>query len=73
MSQRKKVDPKMNIVELLELYPELGPILTYEYGLYCINCIIADFDNLENGAKIHGIEDEDLEDMLAHLEEIINE
>lgn len=68
----QKIDLDLPITELLELYPELAPVLTYEYGLYCINCIIADFDTLRNGAELHGIDGKYLEQMILHLESIIN-
>ncbi|MBE0573564.1 DUF1858 domain-containing protein [Candidatus Dojkabacteria bacterium] len=58
--------------ELVQKYPELVEPLTYDYGLHCVNCMIADFDTLQEGAVIHGIEGEDFEDMIKDLEEIIN-
>ncbi len=72
MQKRKKIDTKMPMAQLLELYPELASVLSYEYGLYCINCYIAEFDNLEEGAKLHGIDGEYFTEMITHLESIIN-
>ena len=69
---RKKVNVKENIIGLLNEYPELAPVLTYEYGLYCLNCIIADFDTIEQGAKLHGITGKYYDEMIQHLESIIN-
>jgi hybrid cluster-associated redox disulfide protein len=69
---KKTIDPKMPITDLLFLYPEIAEVLTFEYGLYCVNCFIADFDTLEEGAKIHGIDEEDFKKMIKHLESIIN-
>ncbi len=73
MEDRKKIDIKMNINELLMEYPEIAPVLTYEYGLYCVNCVIAEFDTLEQGAEIHGIKEEYFIEMINHLERVINE
>ncbi len=67
-----KIDPNININELISAYPELAEVLTYDYGLHCINCIISDLDTLENGAAIHGIEGKEFEEMIEHLEKIIN-
>lgn len=67
-----KIDPLMPMSELVQKYPELVEPLTYDYGLHCVNCMIADFDTLQEGAVIHGIEGEDFEDMIKDLEEIIN-
>lgn len=67
-----KIDPLMPMSELVQKYPELIEPLTYDYGLHCVNCMIADFDTLQEGAVSHGIEGEDFEDMIKDLEEIIN-
>lgn len=70
--EKKKIDVQMNITNLISEYPELASVLTYEYGLYCMNCIIADFDNIEQGAKLHGITGKYYDEMIAHLESVIN-
>ncbi len=69
---RLRIDPKMPMSELVEKYPELIEVLTYDYGLHCVNCMISDFDTLEEGSVIHGIEGEDFENMIKDLEDIIN-
>lgn len=66
------LDPKMKMSDLTITYPELIEPLTYDYGLHCVNCMIAEFDTLEEGAVIHGIEGEDFTDMIKDLEDIIN-
>ena len=70
---RIKIDPQININDLITEFPELAEVLTWEYGLHCVNCIISEYDTLKQGAAIHGIEGKDFDDMLAHLEEVINE
>lgn len=67
-----KIDKNINITDLITDYPDLAEVLTYDYGLHCVNCIISDLDTLENGAAIHGIEGKDFEEMVEHLENIIN-
>lgn len=66
------LDPQIKMSELTIKYPELIEPLTYDYGLHCVNCMIADFDTLQEGAIIHGIEGDDFVDMINDLEEIIN-
>lgn len=73
MDERKTIDIDKNINDLLMEFPEIAPVLSYEYGLYCVSCIIADFDTLRQGALIHEIVGEDFDDMVRHLESIINE
>ena len=67
-----KLDPQIKMSDLILLYPELIEPLTYDYGLHCVNCMIAEFDTLQEGAVIHGIDGEDLADMIKDLEEMIN-
>ena len=68
----RKIDPDINMSELIENYPEVTEVLMFEYGLHCINCVIAGLDTLREGAAVHGIEGEDFNDLIKHLEKIIN-
>lgn len=63
---KNKIDKNTNIAELIEENPDLNDVL-YEYGLYCGNCFAAGFDNLEEGAKIHGLEDDEIEELIQEL------
>lgn len=68
----KKIPKDIPIPDLLENWPELEEVLTYEYGFHCANCIFAGFDTLEEGAALHGIEGEYFEELHTHLERVIN-
>lgn len=73
MSNTKRtIDVKKNINVLVEEYPEIVDVLQEEYGFHCVNCMFSEFDTLEEGAAIHSIQGEDFEEMVKHLEEIIN-
>ena len=61
-----KIDKKTNIAELIEADPEMNDVL-YEYGLYCGGCAAAGFDTLEAGAKTHGLEDDEIEELIQEL------
>ncbi len=64
-----KVTKEMSIIEIVQNYPEALPVFQ-KYGLGCIGCAAARFENLEAGAKVHGI---DPEQMVAEINEIIEE
>ena len=66
-----KIDRKMNLAELVMDYPELAQVLNEDYGLHCVNCFAAGFDTLEEGAKIHGYDDKDIEKMVERLNKIV--
>lgn len=60
------VNKDTSIYELVTIDPELNDVL-YEYGLYCGNCIAASWDTLEEGAKMHGLEDDEIEELIQEL------
>lgn len=60
------VTKTMTFGELLEIKPDAGAILA-EYGLHCIGCHIAVFETVEQGAKAHGLTDEQLAEMVTKL------
>ena len=50
-----KVTKDMGLLEIAQNYPESLEIFS-KYGLGCIGCAAARFENLEAGAKVHGID-----------------
>lgn len=64
-----KVTKEMSIIEIVQQYPEALEVFQ-KYGLGCIGCAAARFENLEAGAKVHGI---DPEVMVAEINAIIGE
>lgn len=66
-----KIDRKMNLGELVTLYPQLVNVLMEDYGLHCVSCFAAGFDTLEEGAKIHGYDDRDIEKMVKRLNALV--
>jgi hybrid cluster-associated redox disulfide protein len=61
-----EINKETGIGALIEENPEMNDVL-YEYGLYCGNCFAAGFDTLEEGAKSHGLEDEEIEELIQEL------
>ena len=53
-----------NLGELAAQYPEAARVLT-EYGLHCIGCFASAFDTVEAGAKLHGMSDGEIDEMLV--------
>jgi hybrid cluster-associated redox disulfide protein len=53
------INRKMSIEEIVRKYPET--VATFErYGLGCLGCQAALFENVEQGAEVHGIDVEAL-------------
>ena len=64
-----KITKDMNILEIVQTCPDSLAIFQ-KYGLGCIGCAAARFENLEAGAKVHGIDpDEMVNEINALIEE----
>ena len=62
-----KVTKDMGIIEIVQNHPESLEVFA-KYGLGCIGCAAARFENPEAGAKVHGV---DPEQMVAEINELI--
>jgi len=66
----KYIQPETYIAEIAEMYPEIVNVLINEYGFHCIGCFASQFETLEQGAMVHGIYEEDFENMLKLVNEL---
>ena len=64
----KMVTKEMGILDIAQQYPESVEKFA-KYGLGCLGCVAARFENLEAGAKVHGF---DPDQMVADINELIN-
>lgn len=63
-----KITKDMGLIEIVQAYPQTIEVFQ-RYGLGCIGCAAARFENLEAGAKVHGIDpDKMVEDLNAVIE-----
>ncbi len=63
-----KVTKEMSIIEIVQNFPEALPVFA-KYGLGCVGCAAARFENLEAGAKVHGV---DPDKMVEEINELLN-
>ena len=59
----------MSITEIVQTYPESLAVFA-EYGMGCIGCAAARFENLEAGARVHGF---DPDKMVEDINAVINQ
>ncbi|MGQ9705618.1 MAG: DUF1858 domain-containing protein [bacterium] len=45
----------MKIQEIIDKYPYTADVF-FKHGIMCIGCVVAQFENLEEGALAHGID-----------------
>ncbi len=62
---KKKITKDMTFAEIMEENQETGEVLANR-GLFCGGCPMAAFETIENGAKAHGV---DVDELLKELNE----
>jgi len=73
MSEKKetvKITKDYNLLQLLDEYPDLAEVLN-DFGLHCAGCAFSAFDSIETGAKVHDLDDEEIQEMVARINEFI--
>ena len=63
MTTEQKITKDMSIIEIVQQYPETLEVFARN-GLGCIGCAAARFENLEAGARVHGLNPDQLVDEL---------
>ncbi len=67
MMSERKITKDMSIIDIVQNYPETLDVFA-KYGMGCIGCAAAKFENLEAGARVHGLDpDAIVEDLNAAL------
>ena len=51
----EEITKEMSIIEIIQKCPQAGEVFA-KYGLGCIGCAAARFENLEAGARVHGVD-----------------
>ena len=64
-----KISKEMNILEIVQNCPESVAVFQ-KYGLGCLGCAAARFENLEAGARVHGF---DPDEMVAEINALIED
>jgi hybrid cluster-associated redox disulfide protein len=66
--ENKKITKEMKIEEILQQHPKSVEVFL-KHGFHCLGCAAASFENLEDGAKAHGIDAEKLVEELNGVTE----
>jgi hybrid cluster-associated redox disulfide protein len=68
--QNMDVTKDTNLAELISRYPNAAEVLL-DYGLHCVGCIANSADTIEMGAKVHGMSDEEINELVERVKEVI--
>lgn len=63
------VRPEHNVMQVIEVYPEMGPLLM-EYGMSCVGCFISYDENIWQAAQAHGL---DVFEILGEMNEYLSD
>lgn len=66
---KNKIEKEMKIEEVIKKYPETLSVFE-RFGIHCISCIAASFENIEQGALAHGI---DVDKFVKELNKVVND
>ena len=68
--EKAKIEKDMNLGALILKYPDVEEILV-DYGLHCSFCVANSFDTIEMGAKVHGLSNDEVDEMVLRINEMI--
>jgi len=69
---KQKITKNILILEIAERYPKLVDVLVEKYGLHCLGCSMSAIETLKEGAMAHGMNKEEVEEMIKDLNELAN-
>jgi len=61
------ITKQTRIAEIVEKYPDLVEVMVEDYHFHCIGCFASHFENIEQGAMVHGMTPEEIEKMIKQL------
>ncbi len=63
------VRPEHNVMQVIDVYPEMGPLLM-EYGMSCVGCFVSYDENLWQAAQAHGL---DVFEIIGEMNEYLSD
>lgn len=63
------ITKQMSIIEIVQNYPQTVEVFR-KFGMGCLGCSAARFENVEQGAAAHGI---DIDALIADLNKTVSE
>jgi hybrid cluster-associated redox disulfide protein len=64
-----KITKDMSIIKVVQENPKAAEIFA-KYGMGCVGCVAARFENIEQGAKAHGFDDKKIDEMIKEMNEL---
>ncbi len=68
--EKQQVTKNMVLGMVVLQHPQSAKIML-EYGLHCVGCKANTFDTIENGSKLHGLTDTEIDEMVSRINDSI--
>lgn len=68
----EKISKNAKLGEVVSNFPAAVPVML-NYGLHCVGCHVAAFETVEQGAKAHGMKEEEIEKMVKEMNTAVEE
>jgi len=65
-----KITRQIKFDQLLTQCPEAAEVLA-RYGFHCLGCVLASLETLEEGARAHGLSDEEIDRLVAEINQLL--
>ena len=65
------ITKEMTIEKIIELCPKAAEIM-FVNGMHCVGCHVAASESLEDGAKSHGLSDEQIAKMIDEMNKLVD-
>ena len=65
-----KISRKTTLGDVVTKFPEAVQVMLSK-GMHCVGCHVAAFETVEQGAKAHGMSEEQVEKLLAEMNDAV--
>jgi len=69
MSNKRTITRQTKLGEIIEKHSKAAKILAEKYNFHCLGCFAAALESLEEGARAHGMKNEEIDEMVNELNE----
>ena len=58
------------IGDVLKKYPDAAEVM-FKHGLHCIGCHVSAFESIENGCKVHGMTEKQIDALVKEINKAV--
>lgn len=69
---KEQITKDTTLGEVIQKNPSSAEIMM-EYGLHCVGCHIASYETIEQGAKSHGLSDDEINEIVGRINKLETE